>query len=432
MPPSAPIIRARQAAARLRVLAARPFVAGLAATIANRGLIVALGTVSSVLVARGLGPAARGEYAYIMTVLMMVSQFSLLGLHGANVVFAAREPKNGGSLLGNSLLTAAVLGSLSCVGLAVWDDVYGNGVLQPFFPFLCGLILLQAAVYLTQQLALGLGNLGAYNLVELLPACLGCLLTALAFFLNRISVSFLLALGLLAMALALYLAIRGVRDKLAGKKISFSRPLFRECFAYGWRVYLACLFFAFLNRMEILLAEGRVPNAELGQYAVAFGMFTMVQIPAQVLGNLLLPKLAGTVKSARGAQIRRVLVFALPGCLVLTGALYLFGPWLIALFYGRNYADSGIIFQILLIGYLPVCLSSIFSSWIGTEHLPLTLLSGYMAALICKYVYLMHITDISIQKLAIANGVFQILSLGISLFVIFKRVRKHHADTSRS
>jgi O-antigen/teichoic acid export membrane protein len=81
--------------------------------------MVALGLVSSVLVARSLGPAGRGEYAVAVAVSAIGVQVASLGLHTSSSWAASKRPDLVGALLVNGLTLSALLGAAVAGVLAV-------------------------------------------------------------------------------------------------------------------------------------------------------------------------------------------------------------------------------------------------------------------------------------------------------------------------
>jgi O-antigen/teichoic acid export membrane protein len=402
-------------------LLAREFVRWLAATMLNWGAVFILGTAASIMLARGLGPQARGEYAYITNMLLMAGQFCLLGLHSANAVFVSRNPENGAALLGNSLLVSALLGLAAFTALLTWDSLFSRVLPLQALPFIFCIVLLQPAALSLRNLALGLRGLKAYNLAESLPAALRALCIAAVFFAGRMSIVFLLFLLAAVTIFGLGIALKGVLDKLPDKRPRLSLNLLRSCLSYGWRIYLVCLIGEFITRAEILMAGGRLPDAQLGQYAVAYSVFVVALVPVQIAANLLLPKLAGAAKKDRLAKTSLALGWAAPGILLLIGVLYLFTPWLMNLCFGPSYEESGRLFRLLLPGYAPFCFSSLILSYINTENPPLMLILGQAAAAAGKALILLFWLEMSMENLAITNSVFQFIIFFVVAAAAYQR-----------
>ena len=65
--------------------------------------LVIVGFVTSVIIARTLGPEGRGMFAMAVTLGAIGVQFTNLGLHGSNTYYASRDTQLLSPLLGNSL-----------------------------------------------------------------------------------------------------------------------------------------------------------------------------------------------------------------------------------------------------------------------------------------------------------------------------------------
>jgi len=83
-------------------------------TVLTRLFINVLAFGSSILTARFLGPAGRGDYFVVVTFAGMVMQFGNLGLQSSNTYYAARDPRNLGPLLANSLWISMLGGGGRC------------------------------------------------------------------------------------------------------------------------------------------------------------------------------------------------------------------------------------------------------------------------------------------------------------------------------
>jgi O-antigen/teichoic acid export membrane protein len=84
-------------------------------TLLSRVAILALALISSVLLARLLGPEGRGLFALVLLLPELATSLGLFGVDQANVVYAGLEPENRRALVGQSTVIAVVLGSVIAV-----------------------------------------------------------------------------------------------------------------------------------------------------------------------------------------------------------------------------------------------------------------------------------------------------------------------------
>jgi O-antigen/teichoic acid export membrane protein len=163
-----------QAQQRARSLAASDFVRKVSQTYASHIVRILLGLVTTVIVARALGPAGRGTFATAAAIGALGVQFGNLGLHTANTYFAARDKKSIRVLLGNSIVVSFGLGSL--IAVAIWCALQAS----PRLLSLSGMNLVLAVAWipfglgylLLQNMLLGMQAVGTYNLVDLFSKAL--------------------------------------------------------------------------------------------------------------------------------------------------------------------------------------------------------------------------------------------------------------------
>jgi hypothetical protein len=89
------------------------FVRKVAETFLTRILLIGIGLITSVIVARVLGPEGRGLYAVAATIAAMGVQLGNLGLHASNTYYVAQKPELLPFLMGNTLIASFVQMALS-------------------------------------------------------------------------------------------------------------------------------------------------------------------------------------------------------------------------------------------------------------------------------------------------------------------------------
>jgi O-antigen/teichoic acid export membrane protein len=90
-----------------------------AGTYAANAAVALLSLVNVLVIARTLGPAGRGEVAFLIAVSMLSGHLVSLSLQEANANLAASEPQARPGLATNSVLFAVALGGLAAVAVAV-------------------------------------------------------------------------------------------------------------------------------------------------------------------------------------------------------------------------------------------------------------------------------------------------------------------------
>jgi O-antigen/teichoic acid export membrane protein len=95
-----------------------------AGTYAANAAVAILSLVNVLVIARSLGPAGRGEVAFLIAVSMLSGHLVSLSLQEANANLAASDPDLRPGLATNSLLFALGLGALAALAVAVGAHIF--------------------------------------------------------------------------------------------------------------------------------------------------------------------------------------------------------------------------------------------------------------------------------------------------------------------
>src|SRR5437879_5280395 len=86
-------------------------VSNILTTLVARVALLGLGLISSVVLARTLGPEGRGLFALVLVLPALAKTLALLGFEQANAVYAGLEPGRRRALVWQSAAIAVVVGS---------------------------------------------------------------------------------------------------------------------------------------------------------------------------------------------------------------------------------------------------------------------------------------------------------------------------------
>ncbi len=85
-------------------------------TLSARIIVLGMALVSSMVLARTLGPEGRGLFALVLLLPELAKSFGLLGFEQANAVYAGLEPGGRRALAWQSAVTAGAVGGLMALG----------------------------------------------------------------------------------------------------------------------------------------------------------------------------------------------------------------------------------------------------------------------------------------------------------------------------
>ncbi len=315
--------------------------------------------VSSLVLARSLGPSGRGTVAFVTVTALLTARIVKLGLGQATVVLAARRPEARAALLANLLsfsLAASLGGIVLVVGGLELLDVAPAGFAPHHLPILAAAIA--AASLVDDNFLIGSGRLRAAAAISASGGwmCAAAIGTALLF--GGIDVETAMLAWVTAHLIWAGL-LAGVGLRIAGAGLP-SLPLLVESIRFGARAWGGSVA-QFLNaRADQLLVGVIATDATLGLYVVAVNAAEILLFLPNALATALLPVLArehvtdATQRTLRMFRSASVLTVA---CTAVTGAL---GWLLIPVAFGEAFEGAVEPFLWLLPGALGYAALSIF------------------------------------------------------------------------
>ena len=110
-----------------------------AITFLSQIFIVALGLITSIILARALGPTGRGIYALIILIPAVMFRLGSLGIEAANVYFTGTKRYEIKDIVSNSLLSSILLGLIlifSFFGISyldIFQRFLNSNRINPFY-----------------------------------------------------------------------------------------------------------------------------------------------------------------------------------------------------------------------------------------------------------------------------------------------------------
>jgi O-antigen/teichoic acid export membrane protein len=344
----------------------------VAETFSTRILLIFLSLITSILVARALGPEARGLYAVALTIGMIGVQFSNLGLHSSNTFQIAKNPELMPSLLGNSLAISFIFGSF-CAVIA--------GLIFHFFPDsapIQGLLLFLALLWipfglaflLTQNLLIGIQEIRAFNKIEIINKVIAVVFIVLIIALGWTSAESIFAAALIAMIFCFILMTKKITEHLS-RSPHLSLSIFKRNISYGIKSYLGSLITFLFLRVDLLMVDRILGKKETGFYDIAINLSEMVYLFPLVVSMLLFPKLCAIQDNRKKWELSKNVGKALLiVMLLLCGLAALVALPVVEILYGQAFLACVPAFIILTASKFIMCINSIFSNFVGSIHVP--------------------------------------------------------------
>ena len=299
---------------------ARVFGGRVATLFLTQATMAAIGIVNSVVVARLLGPAAKGEYYLALlapTTLLVLGQ---LGLPSAYGYFAARGMTRG--LVRDAAIVALVLAGASGALAIAMLPALRETVLRalPDRDALLGLLALPLLFLATFGQSIVLGRLVVRPFAVVSIANVLGATVALVFFIG------VLGLGVegAIVAFLLYSTIPAIgflvvgQRAIANRQATDGRASAGDLLRYGLSLYPGSITSFFNYRADVYLLSWLLaaPDVPLGLYSLAVGIAEMVFFFPNAVSSVFFPHVAGSKRQDVDLQlpvVSRVTILATTG-----------------------------------------------------------------------------------------------------------------------
>ncbi|MBN2142601.1 oligosaccharide flippase family protein [Candidatus Woesearchaeota archaeon] len=367
------------------------------------------GFVSLMLFSRLLGQDAFGKYKFLITILGLLSVFSLQGMSNAILRWTA-ESYNASYVEGSKArLKYSIFGSASLVVATLYFFSIGNELWIPslvavfFFPFM----------YSFDSMVFYLYGLQEYRRASIYKTVLNAVpiaVTITVLVLTRSPVAILCSY-VVSMA-AIYSAVsfmstrrrkaekadheKKKERKKSGKEKSDEEDVRKDMITYGKHISLMNVFSTAYSYLDKIILTYFLGLGNLAKLAIADALPSQYKTHTKFLVPLIVPKLVKN-KRIRISNIYPHIALSLLISAAGIAALYIIMPWLITFFFTTKYADSVSVARLIII-------SAVF--WI-----PIIIMTSYLDSR--KMIREMYVFQTATPIVGIATYVVLIKMFGL-------------------
>ena len=324
----------------------------IANTLGSRILQQGLNAATGIVTARALMPSGRGQLAAMILWSLFLAGLTTFGLPTALIYFIRRQPKLRGDLISSGLAMSVCAGVITMVVgayfLPSWLHQYPSWVVvnaQWFLIFtpVCSVTLAGRSVLEANGL---FGKSNAQQLMVPAFTLIG-LLAALA--MHHLTVSVAALAYTIPTIPVFFFMVKQLRPLLP-KPLHVPRLwACRMLLSYGIRSWGIDLLGTLGGQVDQVLVIRLLTPADMGFYAVTLSLSRIMSIIQSSAVTVLFPKAAGLstdeVIRLTGRATR------ISASLTVLSSLFVavVGPWLLKIFYGREYIHSVGAFRVLLL-----------------------------------------------------------------------------------
>jgi len=317
-------------------------------------LVMVMSLGSSIMVTRALGVKNRGVFAVVMTMSVMMVQFCNIGMHSANLLFAARDKGRVDKLLGNSFAIGTGFGS--AVALIFFFLVWLFPQLAPARGLVLILGLIAVPLLLTymllQNICLGIQDVRIYNITEIVIKGFSFAIIGLLFFIKEISVNVIQLVSIFGTVLGIIIIMVRLKPHYSGIPTP-STSLLKKSIVYGVKFYMSTLFLFSISRVDLLIINKYLGKEQAGYYSLAAMIIVYFNLLPSSISGILFSKL-GAFNDWKSRITLAVKTSLTVGIIISLSVLALFfvGQRLILFLYGKEFLSSYVPMMLLACGFI--------------------------------------------------------------------------------
>lgn len=348
--------------------------AGAAAVLGTRALALVASLLTTIITARVLGPAGRGEYYFAVAAGALAVQFGTLGLHASNAYLVAQSTTRAAALLANSFWVSLVVGALGAL-FVIAGGAWSGGSPHAAASLYWIALYVPAGLFfqLATSIILGRGDTRSYNVAQLALAAVTTIAIAAAATMARTPAIFVAAFA--GGNLAVAVAVLAFTSSGARSRWNFDAALFREGWSFAAKSFVVSVLGFLVLRTNVFLVQRFRGPEELGFYSVAMQFMDLISLAPASLAAVLFPALVKSQSAWSDTKRHAAIAVGTVGaaCLVLA---VLVDP-VIRLVFGSSFAPARMSVLLLLPAAACSAATTIFSQYLAATGLPVSVIVAW-------------------------------------------------------
>ena len=269
-----------------------------AITFSSQILIFALGFITSIILARTLGPTGKGIYALIILIPAVMLKLGSLGIEAANVYFVGSKQYEPKDVVSNSLLSSILLSLflillfLGISYLSAFKTYLNSNQINIFYLWLVVLTIpFSLFSGFLRSIFLGKEEIITFNKINIFQTIIQLVLIVIFLMILKQGVSGAVNAYILTIMFVFVFVIFLIK-KITKIKLSFNRKLFKDSVRYGVKAYFGNLA-QFLNyRLDMFLVAFFLTPAAVGYYSLAVGIAEKLWMLPGAIATVLFPRVS--------------------------------------------------------------------------------------------------------------------------------------------
>ena len=249
----------------------RPYLHNTAWILAEKVLVLGLGFLATVLVARYLGPEGFGTLAYATSLVALFAATSHLGLHGLVVRELVKRPSLRAETLGTTAFLKFLGALAGYLALLLYAVIYeGTGTAEFLLIAIAGAALLFTPIDVIDHWFNAFVQARYVSIARVSAQLVYVGVTLLFVFIESDVVMFAIPYFLLALTAAIVLLfLFHAKANIRLSDWRFNKAHAKDLLKQGWIIYLASFFAVIYLKIDQVMLRWLADSTEVGVYAVA-------------------------------------------------------------------------------------------------------------------------------------------------------------------
>jgi O-antigen/teichoic acid export membrane protein len=261
-------------------------------------LVFGIGIITSIILARVLGPAGKGIYTLIILIPMVMLKLGSLGIEAANVYFTGSKKYEIKDIVSNSLFSAIFIGLILILlfsgisHFSIFQNFLNLNQINPLFLWLVVLTIPFSLLFgFLINIFLGREEIIKYNKLNIFRSILQLIAIIVFLIILKKGIFGAVLSYAFTVVIATLLIIFLIR-KIAKIKFCLNKSLLKDQTKYGLKAYFGNLA-QFLNyRLDMLLIAVFLAPAAVGFYSISVGIAERLWMLPGAIATVLFPRVS--------------------------------------------------------------------------------------------------------------------------------------------
>ena len=319
-------------------------------------LIFALGLITSIILARTLGPNGRGIYTLIILIPTVMLKLGSLGIEAANVYFTGSKKYELKDIVSNSLFDSIILSSILIIlfigisYLKVFHNFLNSNQINLFYLWLLVLTVpFSLLLGFLISIILGQEKIITYNKINIFKAIFQLIAVSIFLLIFKQGVFGAIISHVLTIIFVTLFVVLFIK-KYTKIYASYNKKIFKDTAKYGVKAYLGNLA-QFLNyRLDMFMVALFLTTVSVGYYSIAVGIAEQLWMLPETIATVLFPRISSIKDTEANNLTPRIARHTFFIIFILSLILAMLTVPMIKILFGLDFLPSAVPLLILLPG----------------------------------------------------------------------------------